>query len=60
MFLCVPSHNSLDFRDLHQFKDFKECSSRMVTDFIERVCLTIHRHLADTLSSLKVHWIVFL
>ncbi|CAI8055760.1 Guanine nucleotide exchange C9orf72 homolog, partial [Geodia barretti] len=26
----------LDFRDLHQFKDFKECSSRMMTDFIER------------------------
>jgi hypothetical protein len=30
---------SLDFRDLHQFKDFKECSSRMMTDFIERMRL---------------------
>jgi hypothetical protein len=42
----VSSHDSLDFRDLHQFKNFKECCSRMMTDFIERVCLATDSHLA--------------
>ena len=44
--MCMCVCVSLDFRDLHPFKNFKEYPSRMVTDFIDRV-----RHLC-TLRSL--------
>ena len=37
MCVCVCVCVSLDFRDLHPFKNFKEYPSRMVTDFIDRV-----------------------
>ena len=49
MCVCV----SLDFRDLHPFKNFKEYPSRMVTDFIDRV-----RHLC-TLRSLLFKVTIF-
>ena len=51
--VCVCVCVSLDFRDLHPFKNFKEYPSRMVTDFIDRV-----RHLC-TLRSLLFKVTIF-
>ena len=51
--MCVCVCVSLDFRDLHPFKNFKEYPSRMVTDFIDRV-----RHLC-TLRSLLFKVTIF-
>ena len=53
VYVCVCVCVSLDFRDLHPFKNFKEYPSRMVTDFIDRV-----RHLC-TLRSLLFKVTIF-